>query len=135
MSGAADPAPDAPPPQPAAQEPASPPPNDWLPAQLRSLRHRNFRLLWIGSLVSNSGDWMDQVALNWLVYQLTGSALDLGWLNFARLAPILVFTLIGGVVADRVERRSSAWSLRTGPRRRPPRRVRAATSSVFVADG
>ena len=80
-------------------------PGPGLPRALASLRHRNFRLLWIGSLISNSGDWMDQVALNWLVYQLTGSAVYLGILNFCRLVPILVFTLIGGVVADRVERR------------------------------
>jgi MFS family permease len=76
-----------------------------LPAAFASLRHRNYRLLWIGSLISNSGDWMDQVALNWLVYQLTGSAVSLGLLNLCRLLPILAFTLIGGVVADRVERR------------------------------
>lgn len=48
---------------------------------------------------------MDQIALNWLVYELTGSPVALGWLNFCRLAPIFVFTLIGGVVADRMERR------------------------------
>jgi hypothetical protein len=52
-------------------------PGPGLPRALASLRHRNFRLLWIGSLISNSGDWMDQVALNWLVYQLTGSAVYL----------------------------------------------------------
>jgi MFS family permease len=76
-----------------------------LPAALQSLRHRNFQLLWIGSIVSNSGDWMDQIALNWLVYQLSGSAVQLAFLNLARLAPIFVFTLIGGVIADRAERR------------------------------
>src|SRR4051794_36688294 len=48
---------------------------------------------------------MDQIALNWLVYQLTGSAFYLGVLNLCRLAPILVFTLVGGVIADRVDRR------------------------------
>jgi MFS family permease len=69
------------------------------------LRHRNYRLLWVGTVISNSGDWMDQVALNWLVYQLTGSGVSLGLLNLCRLLPILGFTLIGGVVADRVERR------------------------------
>ena len=76
-----------------------------LPAALQSLRHRNYRLLWFGSLVSNSGDWMDQIALNWLVYQLSGSAVQLAFLNLARLAPIFVFTLVGGVIADRAERR------------------------------
>lgn len=76
-----------------------------LPTALGSLRHRNFRLLWTGNLISQTGDWMDQIALNWLVYQLTGSAFYLGVLNLCRLAPILVFTLIGGVIADRVDRR------------------------------
>src|SRR3954447_1636766 len=76
-----------------------------LPTAFTSLRHQNYRLLWFGSLVSNSGDWMDQVALNWLVYQLTNSAVSLGLLNLCRLMPILVFTLIGGVIADRFERR------------------------------
>ena len=76
-----------------------------LPAALQSLRHRNYRLLWIGTLISSSGDWMDQIALNWLVYQLSGSAVQLAILNLARLAPIFVFTLVGGVVADRWERR------------------------------
>jgi MFS transporter, DHA1 family, staphyloferrin A biosynthesis exporter len=76
-----------------------------LPAALHSLRHRNYRLLWFGSVISNSGDWMDQIALNWLVYQLSGSAVQLAILNLCRLAPIFVFTLVGGVIADRVERR------------------------------
>lgn len=76
-----------------------------LPATFSSLRHRNYRLLWTGTLISSSGDWMDQIALNWLMYTLTNSPVYLGLLNFCRLAPILLFTLIGGVVADRVERR------------------------------
>jgi MFS family permease len=79
--------------------------NRRLPTALQSLRHRNYLLLWIGTLVSNSGDWMDQIALNWLVYQLSGSAVQLAFLNLARLSPIFVFTLVGGVVADRWERR------------------------------
>ncbi|MCL5025650.1 MAG: MFS transporter [Chloroflexi bacterium] len=76
-----------------------------LPTTFASLQHRNYRLLWMGSLISSSGDWMDQIAFNWLVYDLTGSAVYLGLVNFCRMAPILFFTLIGGVVADRVERR------------------------------
>ena len=48
---------------------------------------------------------MDQIALNWLVYELTGSAFALGLVNLCRLTPILFFTLVGGVIADRVERR------------------------------
>jgi MFS family permease len=81
-----------------------------LPDGFRSLRHRNYRLLWIGNFVSNTGDWMDQIAFNWLVYQLTDSAIYLGLVNLARWLPILVFTLVGGVVADRWERRRLMFS-------------------------
>lgn len=80
-----------------------------LPAALASLRYRNYRLLWMGQLVSSSGDWMDQVALNWLVvsqlYDGREAALPVAVLNASRLVPILVFTPIGGVLADRMERR------------------------------
>ncbi|HEY8490701.1 MAG TPA: MFS transporter, partial [Dehalococcoidia bacterium] len=88
--------------QPAAAAPAR---RLRMPGTFRSLRHRNFRLLWIGTVVSNSGDWMERVALNWLVWDLTHSAFSLALFNAVRLAPILAFTLIGGVVADRMERR------------------------------
>lgn len=50
-------------------------------------------------------DGLGRPALNWLVYELSGSAVDLALLNLCRLAPIFIFTLIGGVAADRVERR------------------------------
>lgn len=70
-----------------------------------ALSHRNYRLLWIGTLVSHSGDWMDQIALNWLVLELTGSPFYLGLANLCRGIPILLFTLLGGVAADRLERR------------------------------
>ena len=70
-----------------------------------ALRHRNFRLLWTGSLISNTGDWVDQIALNWLVLQTTGSPAALGLVNLCRGVPILLFTLVGGAAADRFERR------------------------------
>lgn len=74
-----------------------------------SLRYRNFRYLWGGTLISSSGDWMDQVALNWLVvsqlYSGVDAALPLALLNGARAIPILLVTPIGGVLADRMERR------------------------------
>lgn len=72
---------------------------------LVALRHRNFRLLWTGSLISNTGDWIDQLALNWLVLETTGSPAALGLVNLCRGLPILLFTLIGGAAADRFERR------------------------------
>jgi MFS family permease len=75
-----------------------------------SLHYPNYRLLWLGTLISQSGDWMDQMALNWLVYQVTGSAVALGLVNLCRFFPILLFTLIGGVVADRFPRRRLLFS-------------------------
>lgn len=76
-----------------------------LPATFSSLRHRNYWLLWIGTLVSSSGDWMDLIAFNWVIYQLTNSAVYLAINNLCRMGPILTFTLFAGVVADRMERR------------------------------
>ncbi len=84
-----------------------------LPAAFSSLRHRNYRLLWFGNLVSISGDWMDQVAFSWLVYSMTHSTVALAMVNVCRAGPILFFTLIGGVVADRFERRRLMFTTQT----------------------
>lgn len=70
-----------------------------------SLKYRNFRLLWSGVVISTTGDFIELVALNWLVYELTGSAFYLGMFNLARALPVLFFTLIAGTLADRYERR------------------------------
>src|SRR5215212_4544 len=69
-----------------------------------ALRHRDFRLLWIGSVISNIGTWMHIVAQGWLIYQLTDSPLYLGLVGLMRAMPLLAFPLVGGVVADRVSR-------------------------------
>jgi MFS family permease len=72
-----------------------------------ALTHRNFRLLWLGALTSSIGTWMQKVAQAWLIVTMTGSssAFYLGLDSFAGEVPILLFTLIGGVVADRRDRR------------------------------
>jgi MFS transporter, DHA1 family, staphyloferrin A biosynthesis exporter len=70
-----------------------------------SLKHRDFLILWSGTVVSHSGDWMDQIALNWLVLEITESPLSLGLVNLWRAIPVLIFTPLGGVTADRWERR------------------------------
>lgn len=67
----------------------------------RSLRHRNYRLYLAGQLVSVCGTWMQQVALSWLVYRLTGSATLLGVVGFATQVPVLALGAGGGVVSDR----------------------------------
>jgi MFS family permease len=94
-------------PSPWRRSPAGQPeePARFRPAVFAALRHRNYRLYWIGALVANTGDWMDQVAFAWLMWELTNSAGYLGLLAFFRGIPILFFTLFGGALADRFERR------------------------------
>ncbi len=72
---------------------------------LRSLRHRNFRVYFIGQLVSWVGTWMQMMAQSWLVYRLTSSAWLLGLIAFASQAPFIVFGFFGGAVADRFDKR------------------------------
>src|SRR5260221_3555241 len=76
-----------------------------LAARFRSLGHRNFRLYWIGQLVSLVGTWMQSVAQGWLMHRLTDSAFMLGLLGFMQFLPVLLFSLWAGVVADRVDKR------------------------------
>lgn len=76
-----------------------------LPRIVRALRHKDFRLFWIGNFLSNIGTWMQNVAQGWLVLKLTNSAFWLGLVGFASSIPILVFALIGGVIADHVNNR------------------------------
>jgi MFS family permease len=72
----------------------------------RSLRrHRNYRIFFTGQVVSLAGTWMQNVALAWLVIELSGSALAIGALAFWRFIPFTVFGLVAGVVADRIESR------------------------------
>lgn len=70
-----------------------------------ALRHRDFRLLWLGQLISGTGTQMQMVAINWHVYILTKSPLALGIVGLVRVVPIVVCSLIGGVVADAVNRK------------------------------
>lgn len=70
-----------------------------------ALRHRNFRLFLGGQFVSLSGTWMQTVAQGWLVLQLTNSAFQVGLVTTVNTLPVLLFTLYGGVVADRVNKR------------------------------
>src|SRR5207237_7595466 len=73
--------------------------------RLIALRSRDFRLLLAGQVVSLTGSQMQQVAVVWQLYLLTGSPLALGMLGFFRVVPIVVFALGGGVVADALDRR------------------------------
>ena len=72
---------------------------------LAALAHRNYRIYWFGFFTSVSGMQMFLVIQAWLVYDLTGSALQLGLLGLARAIPSVALGLVGGVVADRVDQR------------------------------
>jgi MFS family permease len=71
-----------------------------------ALYFRDFRLFWFGQLISLSGTWMQSVAQGWLVYSLTKSPFYLGMVAAASTLPILLFTLIGGIAADRFRKRN-----------------------------
>jgi MFS family permease len=72
----------------------------------RSLRrHRNYRIFFTGQVVSLAGTWMQNVALAWLVIELSGSPLAIGALAFCRFVPFTVFGLVAGVLADRIDSR------------------------------
>ncbi|MBA2461805.1 MAG: MFS transporter [Actinobacteria bacterium] len=68
-------------------------------------RHRNYRLFFSGQIVSVSGTWMQNIALAWLVIELTHSPLAVGALAFCRFIPFTIFGLFAGVVADRIDNR------------------------------
>lgn len=87
-----------------------------MPRVVRALRHHDFRLFWVGNFLSNVGTWMQNVAQGWLVLELADKASQpllrgysgafwLGVVGFAASAPMLVFTLLGGAIADRVDPR------------------------------
>jgi MFS family permease len=85
-----------------------------LPAGLRALRHRNFRLFFVGQGCSQIGFWLQLIATSWLVYKLSGSTLLLGVAAFALQIPFLVMTPLAGVIIDRAD----------------PRRILMVTNSI-----
>ena len=80
-------------------------PASFLIRSFQPFRYRDFRLMWGGAFTSTCGTWMQSVAQSWLVLQLTGSAFYLGLVGFLADLPIMLFSLVGGVVADRADRR------------------------------
>jgi len=75
------------------------------PRTFRALKHRNYRLFFTGQGLSLIGTWLQQVAMGWLTYRLTGSAWLLGVVAFCSNVGILLFSNLAGVLADRVNRR------------------------------
>src|SRR5215217_1457053 len=70
-----------------------------------ALDHSEFRLMWLGSFASNIGTWMQTVVLGSYAFKLTGSSVFVGALAFAQLGPLLLLSVVGGLVADAVDRR------------------------------
>ncbi|MGI8795562.1 MAG: MFS transporter, partial [Acidimicrobiia bacterium] len=68
-------------------------------------RHRDFRLLWTGELISQTGSQITLVAVFIQVFQLTGSSAAVGIIGVAQLGPLIVMTLLGGPLVDRIDRR------------------------------
>lgn len=89
--------------------PPSPAPHGQAPsrlgARLGPFGHRPFAVYWAGGFLSNLGTWLQTVAGSIFVYQLSGSALAVGILNFAGFLPVFLFSILGGVVSDRFDRR------------------------------
>ena len=71
----------------------------------RAFKYRDFRLVWIGAYTSTTGSFMQQVAQSWLILSLTNSEFYLGLISFLAQLPLMLFSLVGGVLADRIDRR------------------------------
>ena len=104
-TGAAGPSPAAPGAGAPDAQPEALSPSRALRRLAAAFTYPNFRNLWFGACTSSIGTWMQSVAQNWLVLTLTGSAFFLGLDAFLAQLPIMLFTLVGGVVADRRDRR------------------------------
>ncbi len=77
---------------------------------LAAFTYRDFRVQWFGACTSSVGTWVQITAQNWMVLSLTGSAFFLGLDSFLQQLPIMLFTLVGGVLADRRDRRRTLLS-------------------------
>ncbi|HEY1732103.1 MAG TPA: MFS transporter [Terriglobales bacterium] len=95
----------------------------------KAFQYRDFRLMWVGACTSSVGTWMQIVAQGWLIYRLSHSAFLLAMDQFLGGIPIFLFSLIGGVVADRVERRKVLLSSQY------VQMASAATLTFLVASG
>jgi MFS family permease len=96
---------------------------------LRALRSRNYRLFFIGQSISLVGTWMQQVAMSWLVYRLTGSAFLLGVVGFVGQIPTFLFAPVAGVLADRWDKRRLLIATQTLSM------IQAAALAFFVLSG
>lgn len=96
------------PPEPEEPSPSPPRQRVWAP-----FGHRNYRLFFSGQLVSLIGTWTQNVAQSWLIYRITGSSLHLGLVGFAGQVPVFLLALLGGTLADRLDRRRTLVGTQT----------------------
>ncbi|MGW0822134.1 MFS transporter [Streptomyces sp. NPDC002845] len=82
-------------------------------SMFRSLRNRNYRLFFMGQVVSNIGTWMQRIAQDWLVLSLTGSSTAVGVTMALQFLPMLLFGLYGGVLVDRFPKRPALFITQT----------------------
>jgi len=75
------------------------------PELLSPLRHRDFRIFWIGLILSSVGSQFTQVAMAWQIYELTNSPLQIGLIGLVRAVPQMIILLFGGLLADAMNRR------------------------------
>ena len=87
------------------ETPATPPAKPGLRDAAAAFRFRNFRLFWIGALLSNSGTWVQNLTVPYVVFQLTESSTWVGIAAFSQLAPMALMSPLGGSLADRLDRR------------------------------
>lgn len=79
----------------------------------RAFRHRNFTIFWLGALLSNTGSWLSNLTVPYVLYQLTGSAVWTGVASVAQFVPQLVLTPLAGSLADRFDRRKILFATQT----------------------
>jgi MFS family permease len=97
-----------------SDESAIAPPSSALRRGFIALRNRNYRLFWYGQIVSLVGTWMQSVSQPWLVLLLGGSPLQLGTVLALQFAPAMVLAPLGGVLADRVDKRKVLMAAQVG---------------------
>jgi MFS family permease len=94
----------------------------------QSLRYRNYRLFFGGQIVSQTGSWMQRIALGWYVLQLTHSPFDVGVMAFAQFAPYMALGLFAGVLTDRLDARRTVLATQAG-------QLVAASALAWIALG
>ena len=101
----------------------------------KAFQYRDFRLMWIGACTSSIGTWMQIVAQAWLIYELSNSGFLLGLDTFLGGIPIFLFSLFGGVIADRIERRHVLLGLAVGADGLAPSRSPCWSPSTWSTSG